>query len=453
MQDRPTAIRLTRTHRVLIAVVVSGAVLIAAIGFAGSYAAVRDLALQKGFGSFSYVFPLGVDAGIAVLLALDLLLTWLRIPFPLLRQAAWLLTVATVSFNAAASWGDPVGVGMHGVIPILFVVTVEAARHAVGRLAAITADRHMEGVRLWRWLLAPLPTFLLWRRMMLWEIRRYDDVIRAEQERLVYQARLRMRFGRAWRWKAPVEELLPLRVARFGVPLRQGSASAKTLGSREAGPLESQPVAAVHATAPRGENERAADEVLPPQAPRPPSTKRAVAPSPVSVAPQEVAPPAPPPEVAVSEPDDGAEEEEVATDPEVKPVEPAPAAAAVAAAENEAAEKLAAQAEVPDRQQLSSDDSGNEDHAGSASGNPPEEPPPQTAPENHDAVLASLTSKADAVRYAIKVLNSTHTPEVVDWLKQHGQTVNRGQAHRITDAEATLRRKSRMKVVRSSSGR
>ncbi|MEU0649735.1 DUF2637 domain-containing protein, partial [Streptomyces umbrinus] len=44
---------LTRTHRILIGVVVFGAVVIAGIGFAGSYAAVRELALQKGFGKFS----------------------------------------------------------------------------------------------------------------------------------------------------------------------------------------------------------------------------------------------------------------------------------------------------------------------------------------------------------------------------------------------------------------
>ncbi|MFJ9759995.1 DUF2637 domain-containing protein, partial [Streptomyces sp. NPDC101149] len=40
----------TRLQRVLIAVVVSGAVIIAGIGFAGSYAAVRELAIKKGFG-------------------------------------------------------------------------------------------------------------------------------------------------------------------------------------------------------------------------------------------------------------------------------------------------------------------------------------------------------------------------------------------------------------------
>ena len=217
--------QLTRMHRILIGVVVSGAVIIAGIGFAGSYAAVRELALKKGFGNFSYVFPIGIDAGICVLLALDLLLTWIRIPFPLLRQTAWLLTAATIAFNGAAAWPDPLGVGMHAVIPILFVALVEAARHAIGRIADITADEHMEGVRLTRWLLSPVPTFLLWRRMKLWELRSYEQVIKLEQERLVYQARLRSRFGRAWRRKAPVESLMPLRLARYGIPLAQTAPS------------------------------------------------------------------------------------------------------------------------------------------------------------------------------------------------------------------------------------
>ncbi|MEU6848581.1 DUF2637 domain-containing protein [Actinacidiphila alni] len=215
------AIRLTRTHRVLIGVVVTGAVVIAAIGFAGSYAAVRSLALDKGFGWFANVFPIGVDAGIVVLLALDLLLTWLRIPFPLLRQTAWLLTAATIAFNGAAAWPDPLGVGMHAIIPVLFVVSVEAARHAIGRIADITADKHMESVRITRWILAPVPTFRLWRRMKLWELRSYEETIRREQDRLVYRARLRARYGVAWRRKAPVEAIMPLRLAKYGVPLAE----------------------------------------------------------------------------------------------------------------------------------------------------------------------------------------------------------------------------------------
>jgi hypothetical protein len=215
------AIRLTRTHHILIGVVVAGAVVIAGIGFAGSYAAVRSLALDKGFGWFANVFPIGVDAGIVVLLALDLLLTWLRIPFPLLRQTAWLLTAATIAFNGAAAWPDPLGVGMHAIIPVLFVVSVEAARHAIGRIADITADKHMESVRITRWILAPIPTFRLWRRMKLWELRSYEETIRREQDRLVYRARLRARYGVAWRRKAPIEAIMPLRLAKYGVPLAE----------------------------------------------------------------------------------------------------------------------------------------------------------------------------------------------------------------------------------------
>ncbi|MFB7896129.1 DUF2637 domain-containing protein [Streptomyces xiamenensis] len=246
--------KLNRTHRVLVGIILAGAVVIAVIGFVGSYAAVKELAEKKGFGAFSPFFPIGIDAGIVVLLALDLLLTWLRIPFPLLRQTAWLLTAATIAFNGAAAWGDPLGVGMHAIIPVLFVITVEAARHAIGRVADITADKHMEGVRMWRWLLSPIPTFRLWRRMKLWELRSYDEVITMERDRLVYQTRLRAEYGRAWRRRAPVEELMPLKLARFGVPLSEAlEDQAATHAPPSASLMEpsTQPLPADVAPAPR----------------------------------------------------------------------------------------------------------------------------------------------------------------------------------------------------------
>ncbi|MFE4019277.1 DUF2637 domain-containing protein [Streptomyces sp. NPDC059101] len=210
---------LTRVHRLLAGVVIFGALVIAAIGFAGSYTAVHDLAVRKGFGWFAVVFPIGIDCGILSLLALDLLLTWIRIPFPLLRQTAWLLTAATIAFNGAAAWPDPLGVGMHGVIPVLFVVAVEAGRHAVGRLADLVADDHMDKVRYVRWLLAPCATAVMWRRMKLWEVRSYRTALALEQERLIYRAQLRAKYGRRWRRIAAAEALMPLRLARYGVPL------------------------------------------------------------------------------------------------------------------------------------------------------------------------------------------------------------------------------------------
>lgn len=61
--------------------------------------------------------------------------------------------------------------------------------------------------------------------MKLWELRSYEQVIKLEQDRLVYQARLHSRFGRAWRRKAPVESMMPLRLARYGVPLAETAPS------------------------------------------------------------------------------------------------------------------------------------------------------------------------------------------------------------------------------------
>ncbi|MDF4254133.1 DUF2637 domain-containing protein [Streptomyces sp. WMMB303] len=285
-------VQLTRIHRILIAVVVAGAVVIAAIGFAGSYAAVRDLAERKGFGAFAPFFPIGVDAGIVVLLALDLLLTWIRIPFPLLRQTAWLLTAATIAFNGAAAWPDPLGVGMHAVIPVLFVVTVEAARHAAGRVAALTADKHMEGVRLSRWLLAFPSTFLLWRRMKLWELRHYDDVIRMEQDRLIYETRLRARYGRSWRRKAPVEALMPLKLTRYGIPLHRTAPQASALPEPE--PM---PSARLDTAVGRGATDGAGHGAARPPAPgadTEPAHEHAPAPSPAAAPTAEPTPAAQP---------------------------------------------------------------------------------------------------------------------------------------------------------------
>nr|WP_243275283.1 DUF2637 domain-containing protein [Streptomyces albus] len=224
----------------MVAVVLVGAVLIAAIGFAGSYAAVRDLAERKGFGAFAPFFPIGVDAGIVVLLALDVLLTYLRIPFPLLRHTAWLLTAATIAFNASASYGDWLAMAMHGTVPALFVVTVEAARHAIGRLAHLSADTHMDSIRLARWVLAFPSTLLLFRQMKLWELRSYDEALRLRRDQLIYRTHLRARYGRGWRRRAPVAARLPLRLARYGVPLAKTAPegfAAAGLPAKALGPL------------------------------------------------------------------------------------------------------------------------------------------------------------------------------------------------------------------------
>lgn len=217
--------RFNHAQTAIIGAVIVGAVLIATLGFIGSYQAVADLAKQKNFGSFAEAFPIAVDAGIGVLLALDLLLTWLRIPYPVLRHAAWVLTGGTIAFNAASSWGDEIAVCMHAAIPALFVLIVEAARHAIGRLADITADRHIENPPLIRWFISPHTTYRIWWRMRMWNLTSYTAVVRIEREAVEFRTRLRCRHGWRWRTKAQSVELLALKLARFGTPVHQTLAS------------------------------------------------------------------------------------------------------------------------------------------------------------------------------------------------------------------------------------
>ncbi|MEV8098843.1 DUF2637 domain-containing protein [Kitasatospora sp. NPDC085879] len=233
-----------RGEKALLGAIVAGSGVIAGIGFTGSYTAVRRLAEEKGFSWFSYAFPVGVDVGIAVILALDVYLTWKKMAFWPLRMIAWMLTAGTIAFNAAVSWPDPVGTTMHALIPVLFVIVVEAARHVVRRTADLADDRHMDSIRWWRWVLSPVGTFRMWRRMKLWEIRSYDEVVRLERARVLYRKELRIRYGRKWRSATPIEALRPLRMAGYGIwteTIRQVLVDAPELPSVER-PAEALPV-------------------------------------------------------------------------------------------------------------------------------------------------------------------------------------------------------------------
>ncbi|MFB6884148.1 DUF2637 domain-containing protein [Streptomyces noursei] len=366
-------VQLTFMHRVLITAVVLGALTVAGIGFAGSYSAVSDLATRQGFGAYAPWFPIGVDVSILMLLSLDVLLDWLGMTLVLLRYAAWLLSAATIVFNAMAAYPSTLGMSMHGTIPIAFLAAVEAARRAISRIAGLSEDRRMDSVRGSRWLLAPVSTALLWRRMKLYELRSYDAVIKLEQERLVYQARLRSRFGRGWRRKAPVESMMPLRLARYGVPLGQ--------------------------TAPAGLVAAGIDPALLPLAPTGAAAQRTR-------------------ELPEPEAESGIE--------------------AAARGEPESAP-------APDgRDDAAGDEDQEPGESGSGRESPektldPEEDDEQGRPEEpedddrkHTEVIAGL-KPADAIRYAIEILDSLDTSTVKRWLEEHGKTVNSGQVWRIAE--------------------
>ncbi|MFI1518348.1 DUF2637 domain-containing protein [Kitasatospora cineracea] len=203
-----------------------GAVALAGIGFSGSYTALRDLAFDHGFGNFGYAFPVGVDAGIVALLAMDLHLIRKGTPWPMLRLLAHGFTAATIYFNAASAGpplANPTDTAMHAVIPVMFVAVVEAGRRLVIRITRIEAGHQQDGVPLHRWILAPGPSFAMYRRMRLWGIDSYRQAIELERERTVYRVMLERDHGKNLK-NAPAELLLPLVMERFGLSVDQALA-------------------------------------------------------------------------------------------------------------------------------------------------------------------------------------------------------------------------------------
>ncbi|MGX4737158.1 DUF2637 domain-containing protein [Kitasatospora griseola] len=236
-----------------------GGAALAGIGFTGSYTALRDLGFSHGFGDFSYAFPVGVDAGIVALLAMDLHLIRKGTPWPMLRLLAHGFTAATIYFNAASAGpllANPTGTAMHAVIPVMFVAVVEAGRRLVIRITRIEAGHQRDGVPLHRWILAPKPSFAMYRRMRLWGIDSYRRAIELERERTVYRVMLERDHGKKLK-NVPADQLLPLVMERFGLSVDEALALPQE--ADEAARLRAERTAAFEAEAAVRAEARAAD--------------------------------------------------------------------------------------------------------------------------------------------------------------------------------------------------
>ena len=186
------------------AVAVTGvlAAVLGLIGFANSFRAVARAA-RASFGELAVTVPVGVDLGIAVFSALDIVLARLDLRPRWVRLVPWTLTAATVYLNVTGQHTGFAKVA-HAVFPALWVIAVEVAAHVVRVRAGLAAGTAMDRIRPSRWLLAPVPTARLMRRMVLWEIRSYPEALRRERDRLLALTDLQDTYGPlAWRWRAP----------------------------------------------------------------------------------------------------------------------------------------------------------------------------------------------------------------------------------------------------------
>jgi Protein of unknown function (DUF2637) len=80
-------------------------------GAAGSYASVAALAAARQM-PLPHLIPVGVNGGLIGTALLDIVLTWIGMPLPWLRQLTRALMVATVAANGA--WRADIGSGAQG---------------------------------------------------------------------------------------------------------------------------------------------------------------------------------------------------------------------------------------------------------------------------------------------------------------------------------------------------
>ncbi len=187
-----------------------GGALIGVVGFAVSFWSVAHAA-EPYLGWASWTLPTLVDLGIFVLSGLSLFLELHEISSKWIRMIPTGLAGFTVYLNTAQqhTW---FGKAVHSAGPALWIAVVEIATFTVRRLVGLASGAVMEKVRASRWLLAPVSTFRLWRRMRLWEVTDYRVAIGREHERSASLALLKQWYGRAWRAKAPRGERLAVRL-------------------------------------------------------------------------------------------------------------------------------------------------------------------------------------------------------------------------------------------------
>ncbi|MER5995835.1 DUF2637 domain-containing protein [Streptomyces viridosporus] len=230
---KPSPAKLTGTQKWTAGAIVVAALVLAGIGLYLSFEHVAVFAHEElRFASLGkgQLFAVGVDVGIMVMIAVDLLMAWLKRPISWIRYPVWLLTGATVVLNAASgapkgrAWEllDYVAAGAHGVVPVLFIMVVELGRTSIDRI--VRPDQAERDSIPWlRWILAPVATARIFRRMRLWGVTSYPEMIRRDQELIAYEQWLKRKYEGDIT-KATEDELLPMKMAPYGYTVAQALA-------------------------------------------------------------------------------------------------------------------------------------------------------------------------------------------------------------------------------------
>ncbi|MFJ8028445.1 DUF2637 domain-containing protein [Streptomyces sp. NPDC096311] len=196
---------------VLVVGIVLAAAVVSTLGLLSSYTALETKAATWGW-DWPWLLPVGIDVAIPAFTGASLILIRMGMELRWIRWVPRALTAVTVYLNwqASSTAGGRIG---HAALTLLWVIFSEIASHVYGtRIGAVTGKKRMETVRRSRWILAPIPTARLRRRMILWEITSYEEALTRLQEQTYLRAQLKETYGWRWRSKAPLEQRMALKL-------------------------------------------------------------------------------------------------------------------------------------------------------------------------------------------------------------------------------------------------
>lgn len=174
---------------------------VAGIGFAVSFQTIARLAAQQHMPGYPMLYPVLIDIGFlaAIVEARKAIDDGRSDAAP--RLLAWVLAALTVYVNAHGSpSGDWLGLTLHVAAPALWIAFLELSRwRQVRRARTQKPDR----IPLARWVLTPLGTFGMKKRMIVNRVYSYPVAVAREEALMLARDLVRAEAGSQWRKEVP----------------------------------------------------------------------------------------------------------------------------------------------------------------------------------------------------------------------------------------------------------
>jgi Protein of unknown function (DUF2637) len=186
---------------------------VAGIGFSVSFQTIAAEAAAHGLPGPSVLYPIGIDVSILALILEARKLVKRHRSDLVPRILAWALALGTIYVNMHGSPShDWLGRVMHAIMPGLWIVFLELTRWR--QRADVKKAEKADPIPLARWLMSPIRTARLKKRMIDHNVLSYRLASALEDARLHMRDLARAHYGGRWRYWQQAPTLLRVSIRR-----------------------------------------------------------------------------------------------------------------------------------------------------------------------------------------------------------------------------------------------